>query len=92
MRNLFTRKRQTRFYVTRHDPVVPNDRCRQPLLGPGQSSNCVVPHRMSGIRRNRLGRPPQIVSVIRIALHKEGLDYERAIGWGVLALNAVITY
>jgi hypothetical protein len=62
------------------------------LSRPRQSSYCLAPHHLPGIRRFRLACPPQIVAVNRVVLQKYGFDYERAIGRRVLTLYAAITH
>jgi hypothetical protein len=54
------------------------------LSGVGHSPYCFAPHRLPGIRRNRIACPPQVVSVNRVIPHKYRFDYERAIGRRVL--------
>jgi hypothetical protein len=68
----------------------PTDRRNQ--LRPRQSPYRLAPYRLSGIRKNRLACPPQIVAVCRVVLHECGFDYERAVGRRVLALYAAITH
>jgi hypothetical protein len=60
--------------------------------GIGQPHYCLVPHRLSGIWRNRLASPPQIIAVDRVVLQKDGFDHERGIGRRILTLYAVITH